>query len=278
MSDDVGNEYPIDRLSSERREVVVVGGGQAGLAIGYFLAQQGRDFVILEAADRTGRGVAGALGLAEAVHPGPVQQPSRARLPGRPRQLPGARTTWRPTSPTTSVTSTCRSSWAAGCVRSANPPTRTASSWTIGPTRPTRSWSPPARSRSRSCRPSPSASTPRSSSFTAPRTDPRRPSRRARCSSSAVATPAFRSPRSSRARTRSICRSARVRRRCRSASSAATCSGTSIRPGSSASRRSRGSADGLRGATRSSARALGRCGDATACSSTSGPSTPPGRR
>ena len=35
----------------ERREVVVVGGGQAGLAIGYFLAQQGRDFAILEAAD-----------------------------------------------------------------------------------------------------------------------------------------------------------------------------------------------------------------------------------
>ena len=34
----------------ERREVVVVGGGQAGLAIGYFLAQQGRDFTILEAA------------------------------------------------------------------------------------------------------------------------------------------------------------------------------------------------------------------------------------
>jgi putative flavoprotein involved in K+ transport len=32
-----------------RREVVVVGGGQAGLAIGYFLAQQGRDFAILEA-------------------------------------------------------------------------------------------------------------------------------------------------------------------------------------------------------------------------------------
>jgi putative flavoprotein involved in K+ transport len=32
-----------------RREVVVVGGGQAGLAIGYFLAQQGLDFTILEA-------------------------------------------------------------------------------------------------------------------------------------------------------------------------------------------------------------------------------------
>ena len=32
------------------RGVVVVGGGQAGLAIGHFLAEQGRDFVILEAA------------------------------------------------------------------------------------------------------------------------------------------------------------------------------------------------------------------------------------
>ena len=28
----------------------MIGGGQAGLAIGYFLAQQGRDFTILEAA------------------------------------------------------------------------------------------------------------------------------------------------------------------------------------------------------------------------------------
>jgi cation diffusion facilitator CzcD-associated flavoprotein CzcO len=29
----------------------VVGGGQAGLAIGYYLARQGRAFTILEAAD-----------------------------------------------------------------------------------------------------------------------------------------------------------------------------------------------------------------------------------
>jgi putative flavoprotein involved in K+ transport len=34
------------------RDVVVVGGGQAGLAAGYFLAQQGRPFTILEAADQ----------------------------------------------------------------------------------------------------------------------------------------------------------------------------------------------------------------------------------
>jgi putative flavoprotein involved in K+ transport len=33
-----------------RRDVVVIGGGQAGLAIGYFLARDGRNFTILEAA------------------------------------------------------------------------------------------------------------------------------------------------------------------------------------------------------------------------------------
>jgi putative flavoprotein involved in K+ transport len=35
---------------TQRRDVVVIGGGQAGLAIGYLLAQQGRRFTILEAA------------------------------------------------------------------------------------------------------------------------------------------------------------------------------------------------------------------------------------
>ena len=35
-------------------EVVVVGGGQAGLAIGFFLSHQGRRFLILEAADSVG--------------------------------------------------------------------------------------------------------------------------------------------------------------------------------------------------------------------------------
>jgi putative flavoprotein involved in K+ transport len=35
-------------------DTVVVGGGQAGLAMGYFLAEQGRNFVILDAAARVG--------------------------------------------------------------------------------------------------------------------------------------------------------------------------------------------------------------------------------
>ena len=39
---------------ADRFDVVVIGAGQAGLAIGYFLARQGRRFVILEAADAVG--------------------------------------------------------------------------------------------------------------------------------------------------------------------------------------------------------------------------------
>lgn len=38
----------------ERFETVVVGGGQAGLVVGYHLAKAGRDFVILDASERVG--------------------------------------------------------------------------------------------------------------------------------------------------------------------------------------------------------------------------------
>lgn len=40
--------------SEHHFDTVVVGGGQAGLAIGYYLKEQGRDFVILDAGDRVG--------------------------------------------------------------------------------------------------------------------------------------------------------------------------------------------------------------------------------
>ena len=41
-------------MNDERYDVVVIGAGQAGLAIGHFLAKQGKRFVILEAADSVG--------------------------------------------------------------------------------------------------------------------------------------------------------------------------------------------------------------------------------
>ena len=43
-----------DNRTSERVQVVVIGGGQAGLSVGYCLAQRGLSFVILEANARVG--------------------------------------------------------------------------------------------------------------------------------------------------------------------------------------------------------------------------------
>jgi putative flavoprotein involved in K+ transport len=41
-------------MNDERYDVVVIGAGQAGLAIGHLLGKQGKRFVILEAADAVG--------------------------------------------------------------------------------------------------------------------------------------------------------------------------------------------------------------------------------
>ena len=45
---------PRDQDMTERYETVVIGGGQAGLATGYYLQSHDKDFVILDAGDRVG--------------------------------------------------------------------------------------------------------------------------------------------------------------------------------------------------------------------------------
>ena len=45
---------PYLRFMSEQVETLIVGGGQAGLAVGYYLARRGRPFLILDENERTG--------------------------------------------------------------------------------------------------------------------------------------------------------------------------------------------------------------------------------
>ena len=71
--------------SRERFDVVVIGAGQAGLAIGHFLAHQGRRFVILEAADSIGSAWRTRWDSLRPVHASPLL----TRLPGSPSRGPG---------------------------------------------------------------------------------------------------------------------------------------------------------------------------------------------
>lgn len=54
LNSDPKKSEPAAPVDPDRYDTVVIGAGQAGLAIGYFLAKQGRRFVILEAANAAG--------------------------------------------------------------------------------------------------------------------------------------------------------------------------------------------------------------------------------
>jgi putative flavoprotein involved in K+ transport len=74
---------------TERREVVVVGGGQAGLAIGYFLNEQGRDFTILEAAETPAAAWRERWDSLQLFTPGRRNGLPGRQFPGDPDRYPG---------------------------------------------------------------------------------------------------------------------------------------------------------------------------------------------
>jgi putative flavoprotein involved in K+ transport len=81
--------HTLGSVATEHREVVVVGGGQAGLAIGYFLAQQGRDFTILEAAPKPAAAWRARWDSLRLFTPGRYDSLPGLPFPGDPGHYPG---------------------------------------------------------------------------------------------------------------------------------------------------------------------------------------------
>src|SRR4051812_19600095 len=188
---------------TEHRDVVVVGGGQAGLAVGYFLAEQGRRFTILEAAGEPAaawRERWDSLKLFTPVRYDSL--PGRA-FPGDPDSHPGRDQVVAyledyagHLGPPVELNSRV--------VASAAPPAASRSNWPTVATRPIRSSWRPGRGRCRSRRRSPPAWRQRCVSFTASPTGARASCPTGPSWSRAAATRAIRSPRSSAPRARCI--------------------------------------------------------------------------
>ena len=148
----------------------MIGAGQAGLAIGHFLARQGRRFVILEAADAVGAAWRGRWDSLVLFTPRRYDALPGLAFPGDPDGYPTrdeviayleqyAATFELPIEFDSPVRSLTPGGRRRSCSRS-----------TGGGSSPTRSSSPPARSSGRACRQSPPGSPARSSRRTAPAT------------------------------------------------------------------------------------------------------------
>ena len=98
---------------SDNLEVIVVGGGQAGLAIGYFLRQQGRDFVILEAAEEPAAAWRERWDSLKLFTPAALRRPARACPSRAIRTAIPTRDEVAAYLTDTRGTSTCPSRWAA---------------------------------------------------------------------------------------------------------------------------------------------------------------------
>ena len=69
-------------------DVIIIGGGQAGLALGYYLAQQGRRFLILEAADQVGHSWRSRWDSLRLITPCPYNSLPGMPFPGDPWTFP----------------------------------------------------------------------------------------------------------------------------------------------------------------------------------------------
>ena len=182
--------------SADRHEVIVIGGGQAGLAMGHFLARQGRRFAILEASAEPAAAWRARWDSLQLFTPARYDSLPGLAFPGDPDGYP-IRDEVVAYLSDYAATSTCRSSWTAAVRSLAG---RTAATWSTLDDRTLRSR--PGRGGHRAvpgaatCRPSPSGS--RRGLPAAQRRATARPraSRRDPCSSWAAATPASRSRRS----------------------------------------------------------------------------------
>jgi putative flavoprotein involved in K+ transport len=74
---------------NDRHEVIVVGAGQAGLAMGHFLARQGHDFMILEAAGEPGSAWRGRWDSLKLFTPARYDALPGLAFPGDPWAYPG---------------------------------------------------------------------------------------------------------------------------------------------------------------------------------------------
>jgi putative flavoprotein involved in K+ transport len=75
-------------MTDQQHDVIIIGGGQAGLAIGRLLARAGREITILDAADTPAAAWRARWDSLKPVHPGALRQPAGAHVPRRPRRLP----------------------------------------------------------------------------------------------------------------------------------------------------------------------------------------------
>ena len=69
-------------------DTLIIGGGQAGLALGHYLKEQNRKFLILDANPQDRRRLAPAVGLAPGLYARQVRRTPRRAVPGDPLSFP----------------------------------------------------------------------------------------------------------------------------------------------------------------------------------------------